>query len=545
VTRRNVRFLVGFLPKRDSPIEGRGATCAIDSPTAEWKSHFLTGGAELTSRGHRGLAALVTIGAILAGGSLLPGDALATTPGANGRIVFVGDTGLFVMNPDGTRRVRLTGSSGDFFPHWSPDGRVIAFQGSCPGCTYDEIVTVKPNGTGLTRITTGGAGTPSWSPDGSKIAFSRNGIQVVGLDGSDPVPLTTDNDRDPVWSPDGSKIAFVRYFNATGNRQIWIMDSDGTDAAPLTAEGPDFVGSLDWSPDATRIVFERSNGSEWQVWSMDADGSDAAPLTSAGNNFNPTWAPDGTKIGFVSSRQPGLWLMNPDGTEQTRTVAASPFSMPDWLPVHVMIRPSASAVTFGRSVRITAHLLHKTSPNQTVSIYKIPRGGSETLVESGVVDASGNFTVTTRPVKHTSYVARWSGDSEHPAGAVSDSTLVRVRARVSGHLRGFFGRSGAYRLYHFRSSCPEAGRGCPTYSASVMPPHAGKRLIFHLQVFRGRWRTELLFSRRVPLRGPNIVKFIYTGPGVIGLRTRARAQFKADADHLGNNAPWAYFKVTS
>jgi hypothetical protein len=64
-------------------------------------------------------------------------------------------------------------------------------------------------------------------------------------------------------------------------------------------------------------------------------------------------------------------------------------------------------------------------------------------------------------------------------------------------------------------------------------------------VFTGSWRTVLLFSVRIPASGPSVVRFVYSGRAVVGVRTRVRAEFRADADHLGNTASWAYFKVTS
>lgn len=373
------------------------------------------------------------------------------------------------------------------------------------------------------------------------MSWGVGGIHVVNADDTRLTQLSFGRDHSPAWSPDGTKIAFSRLDPVTGMRRLWVIDADGTDATPLTPEGPEF----DWSPDGTKIVFEREPGPTTQIYVMDADETNVTQLTNSGVNAHPTWAPDGTKIAFTSTRGAGMWTMNPDGTGQALTGRTEIFSMSSWQPVLVALSTTARQVTYPGRITLTAHLgAGAGSPNQTVSIYQRRPGGTETLLASSDVDASGALSVTTRPHGKTTYVARWSGDPDHPDGGASEALVVTVRAKVTGRLLGGYRPVGSFRLYRFTASCPARGAGCPRYSASVAPSHAGRRLSFVLQIRSSGWRTVLRFRARIPTRGPTVVGFVYSGPGLIGVRTRVRAEFGAAADHLAAATRWAYFRVT-
>ncbi|MEO7273576.1 MAG: hypothetical protein ABIX28_24205 [Vicinamibacterales bacterium] len=88
-------------------------------------------------------------------------------------------TGLRIMNL-GTKAVTTLTKEYDNFPLWSPRGDLIMFarlSGGTfqPGGSYD-IYTIKPDGTGLKRLTTGKGNDAhmSWSFDGQYIAFASS-----------------------------------------------------------------------------------------------------------------------------------------------------------------------------------------------------------------------------------------------------------------------------------------------------------------------------------------------------------------------------------
>ncbi|HET7309323.1 MAG TPA: hypothetical protein VFJ54_04265 [Actinomycetota bacterium] len=176
-------------------------------------------------------------------------------------------TDIYVMDADGSNVVRLTDDpAGEFMPRWSPDGRLIAFvrEGDPGAGTYEAIYTMRPDGSGVRRVSSGDRGSdfwPSWSPDGSRIVFAAIraedwGIWVVGADGSNERLILggtgagyVDN---PVWSPDGSLIAFVGNLaidDYSPQDALYVMRPDGSDVTPIAdAPGIGVAGDIAWQP---------------------------------------------------------------------------------------------------------------------------------------------------------------------------------------------------------------------------------------------------------------------------------------------------------
>jgi hypothetical protein len=234
-----------------------------------------------------------------------------------------------------------------------------------------------------------------------------------------------------------------------------------------------------------------------------------------------------------------------DGDGDHRGSTASVDEAVNKYPSSVRLTTSASVVRYGKSVTVTAHLnQYNDASNKTLFIYVTPYGGAKTLVASGPVDESGNLAATIAPKKNSTFVADYAGDDKY-LPAESNKVTVRVRVIVRGALSGYYGVSGKYRLYHYTPNCTKFGKGCPTLTVTVLPNHPGQYVYITLQVYvGGAWRTALAFKVRLNARSKAIVIFVYDSRKIIGIPTRARAQFKGDADHLGAYSSWSYFKVT-
>jgi Tol biopolymer transport system component len=89
-----------------------------------------------------------------------------------------------------------------------PRNGLIAFMRPGTVGEYD-IWVVRPDGTGLRRVTESPANRsdyyPDWSPDGSTLLFERRKLDPAAAGGDEALYAV-----DAAWSPSGNRIAFGR-----------------------------------------------------------------------------------------------------------------------------------------------------------------------------------------------------------------------------------------------------------------------------------------------------------------------------------------------
>ncbi|HXF60069.1 MAG TPA: hypothetical protein VNK95_00550 [Caldilineaceae bacterium] len=179
-----------------------------------------------------------------------------------GKILFLSDrTGnpdgeLMFMNPDGSEQAVLTAPDNWVYhvsrlgQDRSPDGRfqVVVSDQELDGIPAHKlsnfvlfVAPLQEQGRPL-RITAGGANYDAvWSPVEYKIAFVSTGagndeIYTVRPDGSELTRLTINDwewDKHPSWSPDGTKIVFWSN-RGSARKQIWVMNADGSGQTNLS-----------------------------------------------------------------------------------------------------------------------------------------------------------------------------------------------------------------------------------------------------------------------------------------------------------------------
>lgn len=257
------------------------------------------------------------------------GQACVGCPVVSSHILFSTPVGyknndLYAMNPDGTGRRLVFGSPmDDYEPAWSPTYTRLVFSrrhGGHLGAVYNGLWTIGWDGLGLFRVTSDSSDKgPAWSKT-NRIAFystretqSTNEIYSINPDGTGLTRLTNNavEDRNPTWAPDGSRIVFTsdRGLRIGGKTHLYVMNADGSGVKQLTF-GTAIEDQAAWSPDGTQIAYHVSGGAQPGLWVMNADGTNARALSiglEPGPNGKqevflgqPSWSPDSKKIAYTA-----------------------------------------------------------------------------------------------------------------------------------------------------------------------------------------------------------------------------------------------------
>lgn len=198
-------------------------------------------------------------------------------------------------------------------PHWSPDGRALAYASGFDLYVIDIA-------SGRTQQLTAGMGLVSfltWSPDSDALAFIAQDGPVQSVysvrlnEAAEPLRLSDGRTTaySPSWSPDGAHIAFVEPRGG-----VWLVDLRRGTQGQLTADslivdeiGIDgsipFAQLLVWSPDGEQIAFSAQDTGGQYLYLIDADGERIRRLSNFGREDGwPVWSPDGERVAFVSGR---------------------------------------------------------------------------------------------------------------------------------------------------------------------------------------------------------------------------------------------------
>ncbi len=249
---------------------------------------------------------------------------------------------------------------------------------------------------------------------------------------------------------------------------------------------------------------------------------------------------------LMSALPAGASLQPATGFHSAVRVAAPAAQLPVLVPSvtgDLTLSVSKTRIAYRKSVTVTAHL-GNADVNPVVSIFRTPAGGSPVQVAMGAVDVNGNLKVTVTLTRTSSFTAHWDGDGTFDPTDTAPSTVGVHVAMLSAWVSRPYSRAGAYRLFHFHSSCVSSSKSCVVWAAKVKPNHAGESVNFVLQrKHSGRWSSVGSLALNLNAKSTAAVRFRYT-KSLIGTNFRFVARFASDSTNLGGSTKFAYFRIT-
>jgi Tol biopolymer transport system component len=257
---------------------------------------------------------------------------------------------------EGQAARRIIGSDSDGLdqvcPAFSPDGARLAHgeaevtedTGYRDAALVISDLDAEGSASESLRIDVGGtfpAPCATWSADGRRVAFgvpltspgdpdrtaAGSEVWVATVADGHVAVLSDLLATDLEWSPQGSELAIASGQTDLVRGQplrdgsIRLYDADSGDMRTLV--GPSGVSSLTWSPDGSRIAYQRgrSDGfaTDQEIWVAQVDGSGEYLLARGFGSISgigPVWSPTGDRIVYqrvLSMERHEVVLVTPDG----------------------------------------------------------------------------------------------------------------------------------------------------------------------------------------------------------------------------------------
>ncbi len=284
------------------------------------------------------------------------------------RIAYLSDAGsyrgaadVWVMDLDGSNKLRLTYATVSALPQWSPDGAWIAFIRRT-GSSATQVWVVPSDGSGPeSRVDIGrwyirGV---RWSWDGSLLLYTRDdGGGRWAVRATSPVgggaSLVVDHyhhSLNPAYSPDGAELAYSYVqWPAGPASMVFVRDlMTGTERLLYdnSATEPEGWTQAAWSPDGSMLALSiypparRAAGYARTIKVIDSTTGDLLGQTTQGDSGfsddtsyydgdtlvagDRVWSLDCSRLVFMSNRD-GDWdiyTMDPDGTDPVNLTQSS------------------------------------------------------------------------------------------------------------------------------------------------------------------------------------------------------------------------------
>ncbi|OLE56383.1 MAG: hypothetical protein AUG74_19370, partial [Bacteroidetes bacterium 13_1_20CM_4_60_6] len=226
---------------------------------------------------------------------------------------------LWIMDADGANARELTHGDADTSPHFSPDGKTVAFVRG--GNLY-----LLPLGGGeaqqLTKISTG-VSDPLWSPDGKSIAFASDVYPECNADDACNQKIADRWSKGKLQAHMADSLLYRHWTEwrdgkVTHTLLVDVAAQKVRDVTPGKFDFPGFElgGPLQYafSPDSSELAVasnhdpEPASSTNADLWLIDLKTPNAAPrnITAANRGYDdsPRYSPDGRTIAYRTQATP-------------------------------------------------------------------------------------------------------------------------------------------------------------------------------------------------------------------------------------------------
>ena len=267
------------------------------------------------------------------------------------RIAFADHNHLWTCElSDGSAKQVTQAPGVDYDPVWTSDGRALLFS-AFRGNTY-ALWRVEIKSGRMDRLTYGSGPEvePSVDRRGDKLVFTTRtadtNLALRDLSSGVTQAMTGyREDLHPDFSHDGRRVLFTSD-RWGGEGSIAIQDLDGLHMVGPTRRIADWVGALPrFSPDDRWIASWRVIDGSRDIWIMPSNGGESVRFTDdPAADIQPSWAPDGRSLVFVSERGGGshIWTRGvaegrPSGDEIRLTSGPGTDTRPEWSPARPVV----------------------------------------------------------------------------------------------------------------------------------------------------------------------------------------------------------------
>jgi len=286
---------------------------------------------------------------------------------------------LYTMELDGGHLVQITHDRLDLRGvDWLPDGQHIVFAAKLRGAYQLRVIALDGSESAALPSATASASNPVVAHDGSYIAFVEGeenwNIWRISLENGHLGPpqrflASTGQNHSPSYSPNGKTIAFVS--DRSGNPEIWTCDADGKQLRQLTHIGGPWLGTIRWSPDGKKIVFDARPQGHSAVYVMDLERNTIKVLEMQPFEVRrPSWSRDGKSLYYDSTTKglPQVWKHDlASGHNQLVAPAGSVAAIEDLSGEHLLfVEINHPRVWIADTDGTDAHVLEDVTPQPTL-----------------------------------------------------------------------------------------------------------------------------------------------------------------------------------